>query len=111
MPARLVRIADLQPTDTLRVESVRYLETLPITEMWAKHGIPQVWKINQQMIISDGNQRLATLAKRGEVMTHIDYYEPGKVPAAESEFLQIITERAEQLRKRGVYSPLDLWQA
>lgn len=111
MPARVVSISDLQPTDTLREESVSYLAALSLEEIEARHGIPQVWETSSGLLVSDGNQRLATTAKRGKMQVLVDYCRPGKIPAGESEFIDLIIERAEQLRKKGVYTPLDLWQA
>ena len=111
MPARLIEIAELQPTDTLRQEAVSYLSELSLIEIESRHGMPQVWETEKGLLISDGNQRIATMAKRGEIHAKVDYCNLGKVPAAESYFLDTITKRAEQLRNQGIYSPGDLWQA
>ncbi len=112
MPARLIEIAELQPTDTLRVEVINYYSALSNDEIKAKHGVPQVWQTNRGMLISDGNNRTGIYAKRGAKLIEVDFQDGiNNILDCFSEYLEEIVSRAEDLRKQGIFSPHDLWQA
>lgn len=108
MPARIMRIADLQPTDVLRQESLAYLESLTNEEI-KNSGTMQVWETSHGILLSDGNNRTAILAKRGERKVKVDYHNSRGM--AEDSFIKVHAELAKKLRQRGIYSPMDLWQA
>tara|TARA_Y100000310_G_scaffold300403_1_gene336057 strand:- start:1430 stop:1762 length:333 start_codon:yes stop_codon:yes gene_type:complete len=110
MPAKKVRISDLQPTDTLRTETVSFLETLT-PETIVSMGLPQVWDTSEGLLISDGNHRAAVLASKGHKTMDVDYVNEQEVKLYCSSDLSLVLRRARELMKKGIYSPSDLWQA
>ena len=107
MPARIIEIADLQPIDFLRVQSVLYLETLDIRNLTP----PQVWHTQEGMLVSDSNNSLALLARSREKQVEVDYNDARSIREGDDLFIDTINELARQMKKKGVYSPSDLWQA
>ena len=110
MPAKQVRIEDLQPTDTLRQETVSFLETLT-PEQIKGLGMPQVWETSSGLLISDGNHRAAVLAQQGANSIEVDYNPAKNIPEYLQEFLTEIIKRAKNLTSKSIYSVYDLWQA
>ena len=110
MPAKIVKIADLQPTDTLRQPTVSFLETLDPKGMRAL-GLPQVWETPKGLLISDGNQRAAVLAKKGHEHIEVDYNHADNAPAYFLSCLEIVKARAGAMQRQGIHSPYDLWAA
>jgi len=108
MPARIINIGDLQPTDTLRIGTISYLETLTPQEIIGL-GMPQVWDTPYGLLISDGNHRVAALAQKGVKTLEADYIKIS-VDDIEINGLQEVIARAEQLRALGITNPYDLWQ-
>lgn len=111
MPARLIRLEELQPTDALREPSLFYLESLSNKQL-IDLGLPEVWQTPSSLLISDGNHRAAIQAKRGIKEIKVDYKKlsPSLFASFESEFESMI-ERAQNMRKQGVYNPYDFWRA
>ena len=110
MPARLIDIAELQPTDTLRLEAQSYFESLSLNEIAKRHGLPQVCETSHGLLISDGNQRTASYAKKKIAKIEVDFQQTS-IPDYFLDYLNLVISQAEVLRKQGIYSPLDLWQA
>lgn len=110
MPARLINLEDLQPTDTLRESSQSYLQTLTYEEIEKRHGLPQVWKTDIGLLISDGNQRAADAYKKGLKEIRVDF-QTDDIPDYFLDYLNLVISEAELLRKQGIHSPKDLWQA
>lgn len=110
MPARLIKISELQPTDLLRESSQLYLQTLSVNQIERMHGIPQVWETPEGLLISDGNQRTANYAKRKINQIKVDYQKTD-IPDYFLDCLNLIISRAELLKRQGIYSPQDLWRA
>jgi len=109
MPARLVRIDELQPTDTPRPNSFGVLRDFPIRqldEIDEKEGLPQAWQTEAGLLISDGNQRTAARAAKGLTTVRVDYQ--GHVPEYMQDFLDIITESAKRLQNECIYNFKDL---
>jgi len=107
MPAKVIHIRDLQPSDTLRPDATSFLESLSEEEL-QRLGLPQVWNIDGKLIISDGNQRTAIAAKKGKTIIQVDYQ--GKVPEYMNNFKEIVLNNVRLLQESGVNNPYDLWQ-
>ncbi len=110
MPARLIEIAELQPTDTLRPEAVAYFMSLSHEEIRERHGIPQVWETERGIIISDGNNRTGVYARKGIKRLEVDFQKGIKdIPDYFLDYLNGIISQAEVLKMQGIYTPYDLW--
>ncbi|MHA1866257.1 MAG: hypothetical protein ACTSWZ_07110 [Candidatus Heimdallarchaeaceae archaeon] len=111
MPATLIDLANLQPTNHLDPQVTIFFRELTEQEIDDLEqeeglGLPQVWETEAGLIISDGNHRTAIRASRGRTKVLVDYQ--GKVPEyLASEEIEIL-RRAKKMRVLGVYSPYDL---
>ena len=65
MTASEVNIGSLQPSDSLHINSLSFLELLSSGSLNYDLGLPEVWIIGGVQFISDGNNRLARLSSRG----------------------------------------------
>ena len=107
---RTVKIIDLQPTDQLRTGTLSFLETLSLNEIH-ELGAPQAWETQEGLLISDGNNRVAVLARKGQETVDVDYNNIHEISNEHTYFKNEITQRAKELRERGIYSFDDLWHA
>jgi hypothetical protein len=75
-------------------------------------GLPEVWKTPEGLLISDGNQRTAAMAKRGREKIHVDLkqFNP-ELQMFFAEQYEEILARAKKLRENGIYNPYDLLRA
>jgi hypothetical protein len=107
---KLIKIADLQPTDTLREQNVGFLETLNPMQI-ANYGL--IWVLGTSIgdLITEGNNRTAVLARKGMEQIRAKYIDFRKVDRGYLAFLDMHLDMAEQLRRQGIYSVYDLWQA
>lgn len=111
MPARLVNLAELQPTDTLRADTISFLETLTPEQILDIKGQIQVWETNKGLLISDGNNRAAVLVSKGRQKIEVDYISRREAETYCPDFLDTVIGRAESLSSKGILSPYDLWQS
>lgn len=58
-------IMDLQPTNTIKPSSQRYLEELSLEELFQLEPLPEVAFIDGQNLLIDGNNRAVQYLKRG----------------------------------------------
>jgi hypothetical protein len=102
---RKVRLKDLQPTDTVKEETISYLAMLTTEELNALKPMPQVWLFEETMVLSDGNNRSAVLAQRGEQEMLVEYKgHPGEYAF----LLAKDIENAKRLIDNGITSPYQL---
>lgn len=110
MEIKKVKLRELQPTHIPRTSSFSFMDKKSLEELKAL-GLPQVWETRDSMLlISDGNNRCRTYAKRGLDEVEVQFYREN----SEFGFLLAfdeIKEQARTLRSRGIFSPYDLWRA
>jgi len=94
----------------LREQQVAYYESLSRKEL-AALCTPQVWHTSEGLLVSDSNNTLGVLAKTGRKTIRVEYADVRQVREEDDTFIQAIIETARQLKNRGIYSPIDLWQA
>lgn len=101
-------LKELQPTDTLRESCVEYMQGLSLLEL-ESIGMPQVWETPIGLLISDGNQRSAVKTRKGQLFTAVDFVRVNQQKLVYGVDIEGLMKVAEELRKRGIYSPYDLW--
>ncbi len=102
---RKVKLKDLQPTDITREKTISYLATLTTEELNRLEPLPQVWFVEETMVLLDGNNRSAVLAQRGEQEMLVEYRgNPGQYAFLLTEDI----ENARRLVDRSITSPYEL---
>ena len=105
MKIKNVLIKDLQPTDDLRQETQRNFFSLSEEKLKQIRPLPQIWRTDNFLMISDGNNRVAHYCLRGKKEILVEYYES----AENFHFLLEETiQIAEEFRRRGIFTPYDL---
>ena len=109
MEKRFVELDMLQPTDALREEEIKCLAGLTFRDIQSILPLPQVWDLGDYQILTDGNNRMAVLSRKGVRYAKAQVLD---VQTAERYCFPIEEElkRAERLRAQGVYSLGDLWK-
>jgi len=103
---RRLKLKDLQPTDTVRSETVEYLAALTTQEIEELKDNPEVWFFEETLLLLEGNNRSAVLASRGEKEMLVEYRgEPGQYAFLLAEDV----ENARKLIAKGITSPYELW--
>jgi len=107
---REINILDLQPTDTLRAETMSFLESLSEEEI-CRLEAPQVWETSEGLLISDGNNRAALFARKNCLRIKVDYCTSEDIVDFRKyyeEEVEFVLERAKQLKKQGICTLYDL---
>ncbi len=109
---KLVRIEDLQPTDTLRQPAVSFLETLTPDEIKAVGDHPiEVLETPGGLLLTEGHNRVAVLAKKGEIEVNVRYQTVKDLGTCFSGYLEQVHQIVDELRQQGIFTPYDLWAA
>ena len=112
MPAKQVRIGDLQPTDIIRQGTVSFLETLTPEQILAIKNHPiEVVETPRGLLLTEGNNRAAVLAAKGVATLAVEYKTLRDLGKFFDGFLDEVYRFVDELRARGIYSVSDLWQA
>ncbi len=110
MSIKTISLEQTRPTDTLRTSTQEFYDSLTSSEFkkFISENPPQVWKINGQLYISDGNNGIANAIKRGIRKIPVDYQE-NATKEFFLEYLEEVIDLSEKLQQKGVYTPSDLW--
>ncbi|MEA3329576.1 MAG: hypothetical protein U9Q06_02420 [Nanoarchaeota archaeon] len=107
MKKTTIPIHQLQPSDNLRAETQEELAKLTLEEIDQLIHPPQVWNVGEFLLVSDGNNRIAHQATRGKAEVLVEYFDG---PGEYAFLLDGDIKRARELRKRGIFTPYDLYK-
>lgn len=110
MPEVEMNLAELHPGDFLRQESLGHLETLSSEQILAL-GTLQVWQTPLGNVVSDGNNRIAALHKKGLKSAPLDYVPAHELPEYLNPFMEEMLARVRKMRNQGIYFVKDLFRA
>lgn len=103
-----IPIRDLQPGDTEEtIEQIKYLSSLSYEDLMIQTPIPQVWKLNDMNLLSDGNKRVRELARRGYLDVEVEFYNHDHAFS----FMALLSPeyaKAQELREQGIFNAYDL---
>ena len=102
-----VMIADLQPTDSLRLDSMLFFGSLSDSELGGL-GLPQVWTFQDKYVISDGNNRVAEYARRGAESVDVEFGGDLDVHDVFVAYREEVVGLAQEFSNKGIYSVYDL---
>src|SRR3989344_7555354 len=101
MTIRRFAVERLQPTTALNLTTIIYLSSLSNSKLREK-GRPQVLDTDEGLIISDGNNRSADWARRGERFISVEYINAKGVEIYYCELLNVVIICARNMRSSGV---------